>query len=472
MTWRYIAQRATTREWLDWDLDLRRDELTRALSGPGSLRGTLSPDVGRLRAPDGRLLLEPWGTLLYAEADGQIRWGGIVVSSQTAGATWSIEAAGMTTYPHGLPYLDEWSRVQVDPANAIREIWRHVQDQPDGDLGMIVDPTTTPVRLGTPGVPSYQEVQLDGAWVRRDSVPASRIVPSAQAKLAAGMDNNDTTLTLQAIDKFDQLSPPYLVTIGSETVRVNGRSGRKLTGLQRGIGSSTAAGHGKGVYVKHAGTPVRTVDAVPAEPYLLAWWEAQDCGGEIDTIARETPLDYAEEHAWAGDQVEHRLRLGYPRLGRRRTDLAFEQGVNVVSLVGVDRDGAEYANEVIGLGSGEGRKALIRRHPTRDGRLRRAAVYTDKSIRHAPRLDSICRAELGARQHIDAITSVEVVDHPHARIGSWQMGDDVLIRAHTPWAGEVSLWHRIVGDSLLSDTRASLTLRRSDSFNYGTYGDA
>lgn len=353
MAWRYIAQRATTGEFLDYDVPIARDELSWALSGAGAMKGTLAPDVGALRAADGGLLLDEWGTLLYAEAAGQIRWGGVVVRSAFDGPKWTVEAVGMATYPKGLPYLGEYVSEGVDPFAVVRELWEHVQSQPDGNLGMVVDDTTSPVQVGS-----------------------------------------------------------------------------------------------------------------KAERYAVVWWEATDCGSEIDNLAKETPFDYAEDHYWSGDTIAHRLRLGYPRLGRRRDDLTFEQGVNVTSVVAPARDGDEFANELVGLGAGEGRKVLLRRIPERDGRLRRAAVYSDKLVNTTDRMDALCRAELAVRRNVAEIPSVEVVDHPHAPIGSWALGDDVLIRARIPWLGDVSIWHRIVGWSLISDSRASLSLRRSDAFTY------
>lgn len=354
-TWRYLAQRALTGEWLSWDLPISRDELSWALSGPGSLRGTVSPDVGHLRASDGRLLVEEWGTKIYAEADGIIRWGGIVVRSAFDGPAWTIEAAGMSTYPTGIPYLGEYTRLDADPAGIYRDIWAYVQAQPDGNIGMVVDTISTPVRVGTTG-----------------------------------------------------------------------------------------------------------------SPYSLTWWEAPDCGSALDELAKLAPMDYAEEHTWAGEQVAHRIRLGYPRLGRRRADLAFVQGDNVTSIVTADRDGGEYANEVIGVGAGSGRAMLQRRIPVRDGRLRRPHIYTDKTATDTARLDAAIRRELDARRDVLELDSVEVVDHPHAPIGSWQLGDDILVQASIPWLGDVAIWERIVGWSLLSETRASLQLRRSDSFTYGS----
>ncbi|MEV0267726.1 hypothetical protein AB0H43_03040 [Hamadaea sp. NPDC050747] len=461
-TWHYLAQRATTGEWLHRDLPLQRDELTWSLSGPGALRGTLTPDVGGLIADDGLPLIDEWGTLIYAEADGEIRWGGIVVRTESTGSAWAIEATGFASYPHGIPYLGEYVRIGIDPTDAVREIWAHVQAQPDGDLGVVVDSTTTPVRIGTA---AYQEVELYADyWVPKSTVPASQLDPKAQAKLKAEITSSQTSIQLASLGGFDKLTPPYTATIGSETIYVTDRSGTTLTGVTRGYGTSSPSAHNSGTLVTHEGTPERTHDA---EPYSLVWWEAPDCGSELDTLSQVGLFDYAEEHTWDGEDVAHRIRIGYPRLGRRRDDLAFIQGDNVVSVVMPARDGADLANEVIGLGAGEGRKTVQRRIPVRDGRLRRTAVYSDKSVTGAARMDTLCRLELATRQHVIEVTSVEVIQHPNALIGSWQLGDDVLIQATVAGLGDIAIWHRITGWSLLSEDRAALSLRRSDAFTYG-----
>lgn len=353
-SWRYLAQRAVSGEWLSWDLPLVVDELGWDLSAPGTLRASITPDVGLERAVDGRLLVDEWSTLVYAEADGQIRWGGVVRRSGFDGPKWTVEAAGLASYPHGLPYLEEYRPNPAEPVAAIREIWRHLQAQPDGDLGVVVVGDPTPVRLGG------------------------------------------------------------------------------------------------------------------EQPYELVWWDARDCGGEIDQLTREAPLDWTEEHRWASPTtVAHEIRVGYPRLGRRRPDLAFVQGDNVAAVVAAERDGDDYANEVVAIGKGEGRSTLTSRVPERDGRLRRAYVWSDKSVGTTDRLTANARDELAARRLLPEVRELTVVDHPNAPLASWQLGDDVLVQADVPWLGVVEVWSRVVGWSLLGDGRARLSLRRSDTFRYG-----
>lgn len=468
-SWRFVAQRAVTGEFLHLDLPLRDVEIGWALSGAGTLSATLAPDDGGIRDESGRLLIEEWGTLLYAEADGVIRWGGIVTSSTFEGAEWKIEGAQFSTYLFGLPYTGSWGGVQVDPLDAVREIWRYAQSYHYGDLGVVVDSDRSPVRLGDPGVPAYGEVFVDGKWQKKSGVPAWKVDPSAKTTLAKPMTSKSSSATLKSLDHFDTVTYPATIKIGAETVTAKGRSGLTLTGLTRGVGSTSPTTHAVGVTVSFTGTQSRTVDAVAAEPYRLDWFEAKDCGEELNSLAQETPFDYAETHAWNADKtgITHRFVLGYPRLGRRRDDLAFIEGDNVTEVVSITRDGGSYANSVYGIGAGEGAKSLRRNTAYVDGRLRRPVIYTDKGATRTASLDAAIAAELTRRRGLVALASIDVVDHPNARVGSWDLGDDVLVQASVPWLGTVSVWHRITGWSWLSDTRARLTLVRSDSLDYG-----
>ncbi|GAB2519394.1 hypothetical protein [Paramicrobacterium agarici] len=373
MTYNFIAQRATTREFLSMELPFTLDGgVETVLSGVPVLSGTVSPDVGRLRAPDGELLLDEWGTFLFVEEEGVIRWGGIVTFSRMDGQEWRVEAAGFSTYPYGMPYDGEFSGEQVDPADVFRHVWEHIQGKPDGDLGVTVTGSTT-VRIGT---------------------------------------------------KKEDVS------------------------FQTGSGAQ--------------------VD-FEAGPHTINWWEAPDCGSELDSLAAATPFDWTEHHRWNEDKTDvlHEIRIHYPRAGRRRDDLIFEQGVNVVSEVTPERDGENFANEVLGIGSGEGKKSLRRTTAVRDGRLRRVKVLEAKNVSKTSPLDALIRNELNRSRNVQTIDEITVRQHTNAPIGSWSVGDDILVKANLPWLGETDLWCRIVAWELLADDRARLSLARSDSFIYG-----
>lgn len=465
--YRFLAYRATTKEPLHLDLPIDLDELGWTLSGAGTLKGTVAPDVGALRADDGGLLLEEWGTLIFAEADDEIRWGGILVSSDFEGEAWKIEAAGFAAYPSGMAYTGTYSKIGVDPAQIVADLWAHLQAQPDGDLDVVVTGDKTPVRLGTPKIPAIAQVYVDGAWRNRSDVDSSKIDASTTAPLQKGISKTATSFTTTTLAGYGSISVPFDVKIGAETITVRARSGLTFSNLIRGVGNTPITTHGTGTLVRFTGTATRTIEEVPAAPYVLAYYDGPDVGDEISSLAKSTPFDFTEHHRWDGDSIRHEIEIGYPRLGTRRDDLAFRQGDNVADVVTPSFDGDSFANYVIGLGAGEGAKSIHRTTAIRDGRLRRTAVYTAKDVRSNGRMDALIKDELNRRRDALQISSITVRNHPNAPIGSWQLGDDVLVEADLPWLGEVALWCRITGWALLSEDTARLTLARSDSFTYG-----
>lgn len=436
MAWRYIAQRILTGEILDYDLPLITDGPAWALSGAGSLAAKISPDVGALRADDGELLLQEWGTAIYAEVDGVIGWGGILISSDFADEEWSIEAAGFSTYPHGIPYQGDYQHIDIDPVAAFRELWRHVQDHPDGNLGLEINAPDTPVRIGT-GARLKLKIDVDPLILQL-------LHPWIPEWLEYGVE-------VPVRDLLPWLPPDWEIAFPEDPLPI-------IKDFVKNVLPDE--------YKDLAEIP-KELTFVKADPYALVWWEATDAGTEIDNLAKATPFDYIERHFWDGDKIRHTLDVAYPRHGRRREDLRFVQGDNVSKVVSFKATGDDYANEILGIGAGEGRSVVHRSTAVRDGRLRRVAVYTDKAVRNDGRLDSLIRDELENRSGLLDIDSIDVIDHPNAPIGSWELGDDVLVSADVPWLGEVDLWCRVVGWKLTGDHTATLTLARSDSFHYG-----
>lgn len=152
MTWRYIAQRISgplKGQFLDWNVPLSNVGVTSAL-GSNWLSGTINPAYLHAVQADGAALLDKWSTAIWAEQDGVIRGGGIVVSNAFSGPVRQIECMGYAGYPTGMPYVGYYSQVKVDPLDVVRHIWNHLQSYGSGDLDMVVDSTKSPVRLGTP----------------------------------------------------------------------------------------------------------------------------------------------------------------------------------------------------------------------------------------------------------------------------------------------------------------------------------
>ncbi|MEU7228941.1 hypothetical protein [Streptomyces chrestomyceticus] len=397
--WRFIAQRALFLEpILDWDVPLTlSSNPKRDLSGPGSMTGTIDPEYTRLRGPDGDLILKEWGTKLYLEIDGHIRWGGIVTKLAYDGPKVTVTCEGLSSYPHGIPFEDY----------------------------IISGPLITPKN------PYAGKDKNHDGWI--DGKKGKQRVPPAPKPY-----------TGKRIDAYEAFRAIWTHV----QTRPYGNIGLKIdTHL---LGEKLGAADGK-------------------SPWELAWWDNPDCGQALDNLARTVPFDWVETHSWLDDHspgVVHRIRLGKPRLGRKRADLRFADGENLVAIAKPEGMGDDFANEVVVLGKGEGRKMARHQVHRFDGRLRRVATVTDKTLSTAAALRKRGEAELRGRTQALVIPAIQIRDHPNAHFGSWSLGDDIRVQVHLPWTGDVDVWHRIIGDEISADGLITLTLKRSDSFHY------
>lgn len=359
--WRYFATRLNgdgTETTLDMDLPLADVSIETVLTGDGAINATISPAYQRLLGPDGKPLLQEWSTAIYAENDGNIRGGGILTSTDVDGPSLSLEATSFTSYGRDMPYTGNgYKGVKVDPLDVVRTIWNHIQSQKGGNIGLVMDTTTSDQTIGT----ELKQVQ------------------------------------------FDTQSGPVSFEAG---------------------------------------------------PYKLNWFTNHDLQGDVDDLAGETPFDYVEEHSWRPDgTIRHFLRMGYPKIGRRRDDLRFVFGVNIFDPVRLTRDSATYASGTMVLGAGEGALMVhsIKEPPSRPGgRLRRIAVVTDDSIKSKKRADARADAENQWRARLDDMSSITVMNHPNAPLGAAQLGDDIFIEGPGEW-GSVYMRVRITSITISPD---------------------
>lgn len=359
---RVIAQEILSKKWLHWDLQVHNLTITHTLSGAQVISGEFPVEVKDYRD----INLEPWGTWIHVEEDGFIRASGILQpASIDQGETLSFEAVGVSAYPHGIPYLGEYSVINTDPAQIVRDIWGHIQSFPDAKLGVEVRGATT-VRFGTPKL---------------------------------------------------------------ETDNTSG-------------------------------------------PYELQWWNATDCGSEINTIAQETPFDYVEHSEWNADktEVKHYIDIGFPRIGTRRTNLVLRQEENLLQAIGPEEVDGLYASQVLLLGAGEGRDK-IKGYAGRilDNRIRRVRLIDDKTVQSLGRAISVSQAELERAQALTDVTEVTIkARHINAPLGSYTAGDELRVEALVPWAGMIKQWERVLSYTYSPDSEAvRLSLRRAESFTYG-----
>ncbi|GAA2439918.1 hypothetical protein [Streptomyces glaucus] len=397
--WRFIAQRALGEDILDWEVPFAlTSNPKRDLSGPGAMTGTITPEYARMIGSDGKPILQEWGTKLYLEIDGQIRWGGIVTKTSFDGPQFTIACEGFSAYPHGIPYEGYIiSGKKITPA----------------------DPYA--------GKDKNHDGYIDGSRPKKKVPPPPKSYGGPR------------------IDVFDGFRHVW----HHVQSKPGGNIGLVIDSHDLGELLGTADGE---------------------DPWELAWWDNPDCGQVLDTLTTQTPFDWIETHAWANstsNTITHRIRLGRPRLGRKRTDLRFVDGENIAAIAKPEGMGDDYANEAIVLGKGEGKKMKrAQLYRARGGRLRRVVTVTDKTLSSDKALRTRGEKELAGRTANLQIPAIQIWDHPNARFGSWSLGDDIRVQVHVPWVGDVDVWHRIVGDEISADGRCTLTLKRSDSFHY------
>lgn len=343
MSWRFRLQDVPSGVWRDHDLQLLDGKVSQAVNAPADISGSLP-----LGDPSGGFV-KKWGSLLVAEQEGRDPVCAIVDHVEVEGDRLVISAGGFSMYPTGIPWLaKDFAGISVDPLDMVRKIWAEVQAYPDGDLGVVVDPLKSPVRIGTKEV-----------------------------------ENNFTTAG------------------GDDVSFVSG-------------------------------------------PFRLAWWSTEDLGKVFNDLAVSTPFEYAERSAWESPDSEvlvHRLELGYPSIGARKSDLRFEVGVNVTASPKVST--TDYASEIMLLGAGDG-SARIKsdRLTSSTGRLRRVHVATDKSLKSKSAATAAARPLLASFSPAQTIDSLEVIDHPSAPFGSFAPGDVIFVQGDAGWA-DLALWVRI-----------------------------
>ena len=204
-----------------------------------------------------------------------------------------------------------------------------------------------------------------------------------------------------------------------------------------------------------------------AGPVKLNWWEVDDLGDFLDKLATEQDFDYVEKHAWAGEFVSHRIEFGVPRIGKRRDDLRFVVGENVLVQPSEAFASGSYASEVIVRGAGEGR-VMIRGFASRtgEGRLGRTVIVEDKSIKSVTAANLRARKELAMRSgnaEISDIIVKEMTDHSYPRLGAWQEGDDIELFGEGEWGSE-SAWYRVLTTTITPNdlSAARLAVVRAD----------
>jgi len=221
--------------------------------------------------------------------------------------------------------------------------------------------------------------------------------------------------------------------------------------------------------------PVTSTSTVgtPAERYDSNWWDGRALGDIVDDmVSAEASPDYTCTVAWNSGKTApvRRIRLGWPRLGARRTDITFSSGTNILEDPEIPFSGDDYAQVVIGMGAGDGSAKRRQISAVRNGRLRLEHVVDYPEVKGNDVLASLTAAERGRREVLGSVDQITIRDTPAAPFGSWQVGDDVYTRVHNPWVDYVG-WRRITGWTIKPDApggpQAVIDLKPADAYKYG-----
>lgn len=182
-----------------------------------------------------------------------------------------------------------------------------------------------------------------------------------------------------------------------------------------------------------------------AGPYILAQWKTHDLGRELDDLAKTTPFQYRTTWDWVGDKAVPTLEYRYPMLGARQQGPRFVVGENVIERPSLTYDGSEYATDILVLGAGSGREVRMGSDGlAKKPRLRRVIVLEDKSITSNAKARRVAQAELKLRKGESEISDLLVRNHPNAAIGSFAVGDEILVTTESGWSGTMDIWCKVI----------------------------
>ena len=195
-----------------------------------------------------------------------------------------------------------------------------------------------------------------------------------------------------------------------------------------------------------------------------------DCADQINGLSRDIPFDYFEESFWNEDRTEisKRIHLAYPKGGVRQEHLAFILGENVSKAELADEKDIDPVTDVVVRGWFPGKVYNAKLGNISEEQFRDVVLEEDAKINSTERAAAWAKRKLQKRT-VPKYWKKIVIDpeHPNAPFGSFGVGDEVFVRAQSPWYGEIALWHRIVTWAYdPSSGLVELGLKVEGAFNY------
>jgi hypothetical protein len=487
---RYLVQNILTGKWLHTDLPLSEDQVTITLSGPCEISGKLTPEMADLKSEDGKPLLRSWGHVVYLEMDGEIRAAGLVNEDSYDDQTQTLHCIGVSAYPKIIPYLDNYSKYNVDPVQVVVDMWDYVQKFRNGNIGVTVERMgDSGVRFGTSTKEGTKKLADLGPKVQVVEPPVGSADRPVWDRLRAlgfnGPADDNISAVFPAKSVLDKVKQDVAnnVPLGPKEHKVIVRQTDVSAAVWQRLLDYGHLDDNRDNDVRltptqelvdRAYAEVKQAESGDIEPYVINWWDVKSCGDVIDDAIKACPADYIEQYRWNTPRtfVYQSILVAQPRLGRRREDLRFVTGENIVEPPEMAADYDGFATMVIGIGAGEGSAALRETAEiVAPGVLRKPYVYRNSKITDREELKRIVAQQLTLRSTFDGqeITRIVVTaSHDNAKFGAYNVGDDIYVQVQVPHWGWVQQWGRIISMTLArEDDLVELQLRRSDSFYYG-----
>lgn len=457
-----------TETLLDPEVPLSNPSLEPVLRAGSTIEGTIEVPYLAQIGPDGNPIIQAWSTALYVEIDGEIAGGGIVTEDSFDWQTRTLSTIGFADYPAGQPFTSSWVSTSLDQAKARTKAYPTASaqlaarfvllDNTYDDLAAAMPP------VGSAGYPAAAQKLANAKKARDDQ----------QRKMMALEEQN--TRDMSTLAQWDLPECPSFTDglQGVDPADIFRFIWRHLQSQPRG---------NLGVVVDTTATPVRIGKSIAATEYdddndgdtpefeygeyRLAWYETTDLGEKIAELAENTPFDFWEEHSWneSRTQVQHHIRIAYPRAGARRKDMRFELDVNV-EIPGESNAGvSEYADSVLALGAGEGGtdvtdNASGRLHAViqRDGetRIRRCTVLDDPSRATVATLTAAARTELAGRSAGYVISELQSIPGHDEDLRALRIGDEVVVVGSTGWR-EIADWYKITAITHSPDEASAMS---------------
>lgn len=141
-------------------------KISRMLSGPADIEFKIHPKEPSIQIPGGvgPIQLKPFGHWIHVLKEGldgeeKIWASGLFQPSEIdpISGVMTLKAQGFSNYVKGLPWLENWNPIAVDPFEVFTRIWTHVQSYTNGNLGVTVTNMdgSTPADSDTQMLPGF-----------------------------------------------------------------------------------------------------------------------------------------------------------------------------------------------------------------------------------------------------------------------------------------------------------------------------